>query len=164
MTSAPVVRAAIGLGANLGDPAAALASALEALGRLPESTLVAASPMYRTAPVDAVGPDFVNAVAVLATGLSAHDLLHRLQAVERDWGRVREQRNAPRTLDLDLLLYGSARIDTPGLQVPHPRMHERAFVLVPLLDVWPDVVVPGRGAARDLLVAVQGQGVRPLAR
>jgi 2-amino-4-hydroxy-6-hydroxymethyldihydropteridine diphosphokinase len=162
MTAPPMVRAAIGLGANLGDPAAALAAALTALRRLPASTLVAASPLYRTAPVDAAGPDFLNAVAVLDTRLPADELLQHLQAIEQASGRVREYRNAPRTLDLDLLLYGDETIDMPDLQVPHPRLHERAFVLVPLLDAWPDAVVPGRGAARDLVAGVRRQAIRPL--
>lgn len=160
MSAAPV-RAAIGLGANLGDPAPMLASALDAIGQLAQCRITAVSPLYRTAPVDALGPDFVNAVALVETTLAPAELLAQLQAIELRGGRERPFRNAPRTLDLDLLLYGDARIDTPALRVPHPRMHERAFVLVPLLDVWADATVPGRGAARELLAGVRGQ---PIAR
>jgi 2-amino-4-hydroxy-6-hydroxymethyldihydropteridine diphosphokinase len=159
---AATVRAAIGLGANLGDPAAAISRAVEAIARLPGCTLVAVSPYYRTAPVDATGPDFVNAVALVDTTLPAADLLAGLLAIEQRAGRERPARNAPRTLDLDLLLVGDACLDTPALQLPHPRMHRRAFVLVPLLDVWPDAVVPGRGAARDLLASVRDQPIERL--
>ena len=159
--TAAAVRAAIGLGANLGDPAAAIARAVEAIAHLPGCTLVAVSPSYRTAPVDATGPDFVNAVALVDTTLPAAGLLAQLLAIEQQAGRERPSRNAPRTLDLDLLLYGDARVDTPALQVPHPRMHLRAFVLVPLLDVWPGAVVPGRGPVRELLAQVRDQ---PIAR
>lgn len=160
MTAA--VRAAVGLGANLGDARAAVCAAAAALARLPGVQRCELSPLYRSAPVDAAGPDFVNAVALLETTLPAPELLARLHAIEDAHGRERPYRNAPRRLDLDLLLYGDAVIDVPGLQVPHPRMHARAFVLVPLLDVWPDAVVPGRGAARGLLTAVTDQAIEPL--
>ncbi|MCU0812826.1 MAG: 2-amino-4-hydroxy-6-hydroxymethyldihydropteridine diphosphokinase [Burkholderiaceae bacterium] len=156
------VRAAIGLGANLGDPAAAIARAVDAIARLPGCSLAAVSPYYRTAPVDATGPDFVNAVALVDTTRPPAELLVQLLAIEQQAGRERPSRNAPRTLDLDLLLYGDARVDTPALQVPHPRMHLRAFVLVPLLDVWPDAMVPGKGAVRDLLAQVRDQPIERL--
>ena len=163
MTGTPgPVRAAIGLGANLGDARASVAQAITALRSLPESRCVAVSRLFRTAPVDADGPDFVNAVVLLETSLPALALLAQLQAIERQHGRQRPFRNAPRTLDLDLLLYGSTRIDEPGLQVPHPRMHQRAFVLVPLLDVWPEACVPGRGSAADLLAQLGDQLVEPI--
>lgn len=136
------VTAYVGVGANLGDARAAVLDALEALGHLPRTQVVARSSLYRTAPVDAEGPDFVNAVAALQTDLAAPDLLAALQGLEQRAGRERPWRNAPRTLDLDLLLYGSARIDSPALVVPHPRMAERAFVLVPLAEIAPALVPP----------------------
>ncbi len=133
----PEVRAFVALGANLGDAAATVQRALQILGDTPGLSLVKASSLYRTAPVDATGPDFINAVAEVVTTLTAPDLLEALQAIEAAEGRERPYRNAPRTLDLDVLLYGNARIDSPRLTVPHPRMHERAFVLVPLAEVAP---------------------------
>lgn len=133
----PEVRAFVALGANLGDAAATVQRALQILGDTPGLRLVKASSLYRTAPVDATGPDFINAVAEVVTTLTAPDLLEALQAIEAAEGRERPYRNAPRTLDLDLLLYGDARIDSPRLTVPHPRMFERAFVLVPLAEVAP---------------------------
>ncbi len=156
------VAAYVGLGANLGDPAQALRDALQALRSLPQTTLGAVSSFYCSAPVDAGGDDFVNAVARLDTALDARTLLQGLQAVELSFGRERPFRNAPRTLDLDLLLYGDAVIDEPGLEVPHPRMSTRAFVLLPLLELAPEVRIPGRGAARQFLPAVHGQAIRPL--
>lgn len=138
--SRPEVTAHIALGANLGDPAQALRDALSALGAVPGVRLVCASSLYRTAPVDSSGPDYLNAVAEIATTLTAPALLDALQAIEQQAGRERPYRNAPRTLDLDLLLYGDARIDSSRLTVPHPRMHERAFVLVPLRELAPDRV------------------------
>jgi len=152
----------VGLGANLGDAAAALDAALVALAALPDTRLVASSPRYRTAPVDATGPDYLNAVAALDTDLPAEALLAALHEIELRHGRERPYRNAPRTLDLDLLLHGDARIDSPHLVVPHPRLHERAFVLVPLADLAPDLAVPGRGRVRDLLVAVADQRIERL--
>lgn len=146
----------IGLGANLGDAPAALRGALEAIARWPGSRVVRVSSLYRSAPVDAGGPDYFNAVAEVATPLAAHDLLQALQAIEQAAGRQRPYRNAPRTLDLDVLLYGEGggeRIDTPTLTVPHPRMHERAFVLHPLAEIAPWQVDLGQ------LAAVQWQRV-----
>lgn len=147
----------IGIGANLGDARANVADALARLGALPGTTLVRASACYRTAPVDSSGDDYINAVACIDTGLTAHALLDALQAIELAHGRERPYRNAPRTLDLDLLLYGDERIASATLTVPHPRMHERAFVLVPLLDIAPDIELPGLGPARDHLPGVAGQ-------
>lgn len=135
----PVV-AYIGLGANLGDAQQALQDALQALARTPGIEQVVASDLYRTAPIDATGPDFVNAVAQVHTRLHAMDLLAVLQHIEQAAGRERPYRNAPRTLDLDLLLYGRGHIDSPTLTVPHPRMGERAFVLMPLAALAPDLV------------------------
>lgn len=139
-TGRPEVTAYVALGANLGDAARALRDALHRLDQTPGLRLIQASSLYRTAPVDSSGPDYLNAVAEVATTMSAPDLLHALQAIENAHGRERPYRNAPRTMDLDLLLYGGARIDSPQLTVPHPRMWERAFVLVPLSEVAPDRV------------------------
>lgn len=150
------VHAWIGLGANLGDARAALAGALDAMAQWPGGRVVRVSSLYRSAPVDAGGPDYLNAVAEVATLLSAHDLLQALQAIEQAAGRQRPYRNAPRTLDLDLLLYGDERIDTPALTVPHPRIGERAFVLLPLAEIAPGRVDP------DDLAAVQSQRIERL--
>lgn len=135
----PVV-AYIGLGANLGNTQQALQDALQALAHIPGIEQVVASDFYRSSPIDANGPDFFNAVAQVHTRLHAMDLLVVLQQIEQAAGRQRPYRNAPRTLDLDLLLYGGGHIDSPTLTVPHPRMHERAFVLVPLAALAPGVV------------------------
>lgn len=139
MSPAAAERVFVGLGANLGDAVATVRAAFEALGELPHTACVARSSLYRSAPVDAQGCDYVNAVAQLQTGLSPTALLEALQAIETRFGRQRPYRNAPRTLDLDLLLFGERRIATPQLTVPHPRLHERAFVLVPLAEIAPDL-------------------------
>ena len=152
----------IGLGANLGDARAALAAAVQSLAGLASTELSAVSPTYRSAPIDAAGPDYLNAVVQLRTGLAPEVLLAALQRIEAAHGRERPYRNAPRTLDLDLLLYGDELIDTPLLSVPHPRLHERAFVLLPLADVAPDAIVPGRGAVQSLLPGVAGQRIERL--
>jgi 2-amino-4-hydroxy-6-hydroxymethyldihydropteridine diphosphokinase len=155
------VQAYVGLGANLGDAAQALDGALKALAALPQTALTRTSAIYRTAPIDSHGPDYLNAVAALQTGLAPDELLSHLQRIELAGGRERPYRNAPRTLDLDLLLYGQDCIDTPSLSVPHPRMHERAFVLVPLADVAPaDLVIPGRGRLQGLLAGVSDQRIQ----
>lgn len=132
-----MVAAYIALGANLGAAQQAVTAAVKRLKSLPQTRLVRCSSLYRSAPLDAGGPDFINAVAEVDTTLTAPDLLAHLQALELDAGRERPYRNAPRTLDLDLLLYGEARIDSPALTVPHPRMNERAFVLLPLAEIAP---------------------------
>ena len=134
------VTAHVALGANLGDARATVRDAIAALTLLPQTRLLRASGLYRSAPWEASGPDFINAVAAIETGLDAHELLHALQALELQAGRERPYRNAPRTLDLDLLLYGDAVIDTPELIVPHPRLRERAFVLRPLAEISPALV------------------------
>lgn len=149
----------IGIGANLGDALANVDDALARLRALPGSRLVSHSARYRSAPIDSSGGDYVNAVARVDTTLGAQALLDALHAIEQAHGRERPYRNAPRTLDLDVLLYGDEVIDTATLQVPHPRMLERAFVLVPLLEIAPDVAVPGRGPARRFLDAVTGQAI-----
>ena len=134
------VTAYVGLGSNLGDSAATLQLALQQLDQLPGTTLTRCSSQYRSAPVDACGPDYCNAVAELATRLSAPELLGELQRLEGLAGRARPYRNAPRTLDLDLLLYGDARIDSATLVLPHPRMWQRAFVVLPLAELAPALV------------------------
>ncbi len=156
------VTAYIGVGANLGFAEDAVRNALADLARLPKSEFICASSLYRSSPIDADGPDFINAVVEIATGLSAADLLYALLVIEKVHGRVRTTRNAPRTLDLDLLLYGDAIIDTPELTVPHPRLIERAFTLVPLLELAPDLVLPELGAARNFLPAVDDQDIERL--
>ena len=138
------VTAYVALGANLGKPAQAICDAMVQIGELPGTTLVRHSSLYRSAPVDSSGPDYINAVAEIATCLDALELLSQLQRIELAAGRERPYRNAPRTLDLDVLLYGAARIDSARLQVPHPRMWERAFVLVPLAEIAPGLVPSGR--------------------
>jgi 2-amino-4-hydroxy-6-hydroxymethyldihydropteridine diphosphokinase len=157
----------IGIGANLGDARAAVADAIERLGRSCGVRLLRASSLYRTAPIDAAGDDYVNAVAAIETDLAPHALLVALHAIEQAHGRDRPYRNAPRTLDLDVLLYGDQVInDAPTLLVPHPRMHERAFVLVPLAelarDLDPQLFIPGRGPLATLLLGVTGQAVERL--
>ncbi|MDQ1834381.1 2-amino-4-hydroxy-6-hydroxymethyldihydropteridine diphosphokinase [Massilia scottii] len=152
----------VGIGANLGDARANVADALGRLAALDGSRLLAQSSAWRTAPIDSSGDDYINAVACIDTDLSAQALLAALQAIELAHGRERPYRNAPRTLDLDILLYNDERIDTASLQVPHPRMIERAFVLVPLLEIAPDIEVPGSGPARDYLAAVAGQAIERL--
>ncbi len=134
------VSAWIGLGANLGDRQAALRAALSAIGALPGTRVQRVSSLYGSAPVDAGGPDYLNAVVQLGTSLVPHALLAQLQAIEQAGGRERPYRNAPRTLDLDILRYGDQVINTPTLTLPHPRLHERAFVLYPLAELAPELV------------------------
>ena len=154
----------IGLGSNLGEPEARLRQALAALAALPQTQLVAASSLYRSAPVGfADQPDFINAVARLATGLAPQALLAALLGIEQRFGRERSFRNAPRTLDLDLLLYDAQSIAEPGLAVPHPRMHQRAFVLAPLLEIAPDCIIPGVGPAADWLARCGDQDIHRIA-
>jgi 2-amino-4-hydroxy-6-hydroxymethyldihydropteridine diphosphokinase len=158
-----VTKAFIALGANLGDPEAQVRRAMTALTSIPETRLLAASSLYRSAPVG-VGeqPEFINAVAEIETELGARALLDELLAIEARFGRRRDFPGAPRTLDLDLLLYGNQVIAEPELVVPHPRMHERAFVLAPLVEIAPDAVVPGKGAVAALLADCKDQRVEKL--
>jgi 2-amino-4-hydroxy-6-hydroxymethyldihydropteridine diphosphokinase len=149
----PEVLAYVGLGANLGDAPQAVRDAVAALAATPGVSLVQASSLYRSAPVDAAGPDYINAVACISTTLTAPALLRALQTIEDTAGRERPYRNAPRTLDLDLLLYGDALIASPQLTVPHPRMRERAFVLVPLREIAKDLV------QEEILQGLSGQTV-----
>lgn len=142
----------IGLGSNLDNPAAQLESALTELGRLPDTGVLACSSFYRSAPVGYLDqPDFCNAVAKISTALAPRRLLQCLLDIEQAHGRARTFRNAPRTLDLDILLYGDFRLDEPGLCIPHPQMQHRAFVLMPLLEIAPETVIPGQGSVTDLL-------------
>jgi 2-amino-4-hydroxy-6-hydroxymethyldihydropteridine diphosphokinase len=156
----PAVTAFVGLGANLGDPRSQVRRAVAALGSYPATRVLAASSLYRSAPIGVRDqPEFVNAVVKIETGLSAQALLGELLATETRFGRRREFPGAPRTLDLDLLLYGDQVIADPHLAVPHPRMHERAFVLAPLVEIAPDAAIPGRGPAAMLLAACKDQKI-----
>ncbi|MDO8930787.1 MAG: 2-amino-4-hydroxy-6-hydroxymethyldihydropteridine diphosphokinase [Rhodocyclaceae bacterium] len=150
----------IALGANLGNPIITVKSAIADLDCIADSRRVATSSLYHTAPVGLKNqPDFINAVVALETGLAPQALLEQLFAIEFQFGRQRSVRNAPRTLDLDLLLYGDAVLDTPTLTLPHPRMHERAFVLAPLAEIAPRGVIPGRGVVADLLATCADQTI-----
>ena len=152
----PVI-AFVALGANLGDAQAVVLSAVDAVARLPDTQLVAASPLYRTAPVDSSGGDYINAAVKISTRLPAYALLQELQKLELDAGRQRPYRNAPRTLDLDVLLYGDSTIQSELLTVPHPRMWQRAFVLAPLQDIAPERVSQAqRHAVSDQMIECLG--------
>jgi 2-amino-4-hydroxy-6-hydroxymethyldihydropteridine diphosphokinase len=157
------MQAWIGLGGNLGDAVATLHAALQELDGLPQTRLVRASKFYRT-PAWGVAeqPDFINAVALLDTRLPPRDLLDALLDIERSFGRERHrsERWGPRVLDLDLLLYDSAVIDEPGLCVPHPHLHERAFALLPLVEITPDAFIPGVGPAGDALRALDSSAIQ----
>ncbi|WP_425612863.1 2-amino-4-hydroxy-6-hydroxymethyldihydropteridine diphosphokinase [Xanthomonas rydalmerensis] len=161
------VQACIGLGGNLGDAAATLRAALAALDTLPQTRLLRASQLYRS---PAWGredqPDFINAAALVATTLPAPALLQSLLDLESRHGRQRlpGERWGPRTLDLDLLLYAEAVIDLPGLQVPHPFLHERAFVLLPLAEIAAEAIVPGHGTVRDVRDRIETGGIVPIGR
>jgi len=154
-------RAWVGLGGNVGDAVATVRAAIEALDRIPATRLLRHSRLYRT---PAWGfeaqADFINAVALLDTSLGARELLDHVLDIERSFGRERRERWGPRILDLDLLLYGEAVIAEPGLHVPHPHLHQRAFALLPLLDVTPEAVIPGLGRARDALSALACEGIQ----
>jgi 2-amino-4-hydroxy-6-hydroxymethyldihydropteridine diphosphokinase len=155
-----VTTAYVGIGSNLKDPRAQVLQAFDELDGLPHTRLVKKSSLYRTAPMGhAAQPDFINAVAQLETGLPAERLLAELQALEALHGRERSFPNAPRTLDLDVLLFGNAVLDTPSLKLPHPRMHERAFVLKPLVEIFAAASIPGRGPAAALLASCKNQEV-----
>ena len=148
------------LGGNLDDPAARIRSALLALAALPQTRLLRQSSLYRNPPEGGADqPEYVNAVARIETHAGPRALLDRLLGIERAHGRVRDYPNAPRTLDLDILLYGNRVVAEPGLAIPHPRMHERAFVLVPLAEIEPDAMVPGKGRVADLLRKVDAGGL-----
>ncbi len=154
----------IGLGSNLEQPEDKVRAGIAALGRLPQTRLAAASSLYRSAPLGLVEqPDFINAAAKIETELAPRPLLAALLDIEARFGRKRSVANAARTLDLDLLLYDDAIIDAPGLAVPHPRMHERAFVLAPLVEIAPQCAIPGKGPAAQFLAHCRDQVVARLA-
>jgi 2-amino-4-hydroxy-6-hydroxymethyldihydropteridine diphosphokinase len=155
----------VGLGANLGDAAATVRDALRELDGIAQTRLLRASGLYRSRAWGMQAqPDFINAVAMLESRLPARALLDELLAIERAHGRERaaEVRWGPRTLDLDLLLHGEAVIDEPGLRVPHPHLHERAFALLPLVAIAPDAVIPGLGLARDIAAVMADDGIQAL--
>lgn len=162
MTGRQII-AYIGIGSNLGDAAGNVRQALLALEQLPASRVTGQSSLFRTAPVDADGDDYINAVARVATDLSAEELLPALLTLEKNFGRERSYLNAPRTLDLDLLLYGDQVIASPALTVPHPRMTTRAFVLIPLLQIDPFIHIPGQGAAHQFVPGVADQAIQKFA-
>ena len=155
-------RAFVGLGANLGDAAATVAAAMQDLDRLPHTSLVARSSLYRSAPHQASGPDYINAVVELRTGLAPLALLLALQNIEEHHGRARTYHHAPRTLDLDLLMVGDEVLNTPELTLPHPRLHLRAFVLRPLMEIAPGLVVPGLGPIAPWLKLAADQPIEVL--
>ncbi len=158
------MRTFIALGSNLQNPAAQVRAAAADLARLPGTGLTRCSSLYRTAPVGLTDqPDFINAVCQVETTLTAPGLMQTLLDIEHAHGRVRDIPGGPRTLDLDLLLYGDLACQDPGLTLPHPRLHERAFVLYPLHEIAPDLVVPGRGRIEDLLAGCGGQDIERLA-
>ena len=152
----------VGIGANLGDAQQTVLAAIAAMAALAGTRVDAFSSLFVSAPVDASGNDFINAVARLETELPAQPLLDHLQHIELAFGRERPFRNAPRTLDLDLLIYDQLQMSSDTLQLPHPRMSDRAFVLLPLLELAPDICIPGKGAARDYLPAVSSQKIERL--
>ena len=158
------VTAAIALGANLGDCGAALRTVTQEIAALPQTKVTAQASFYRTAPIESSGPDYLNTVLLVATTLAPRELLHHLQRLELKHGRVRPAGviNAPRTMDLDVLTYGDLQSKDPELTLPHPRMHLRAFVLVPLVEIAPDFVIPGKGRAADFLPAVADQRIEKL--
>lgn len=158
------VTAFIALGANLQDPQRQIAAGFAELAALPHTRVLRRSSLFRSAPVGyADQPDFINAVACIETALGPQELLAALLAIERRHGRVREFPNAPRTLDLDIALYGDLALHEHGLTIPHPRMHERAFVMVPLAEIAPDCVVPGRGRVSELMAGVDAGSVHRVA-
>jgi 2-amino-4-hydroxy-6-hydroxymethyldihydropteridine diphosphokinase len=156
------VVAYIGIGANLGDARASVQQALAGLAQLPATELLRQSALYRSAPFEADGDDYINAVAAISTALPPLQLLTALQAIEQAFGRQRPYFHAPRTLDLDLLLYGDQCIATPALTVPHPGITLRAFVLLPLLEIAPSLMIPATGPAQQFAAALSGQRIERL--
>jgi 2-amino-4-hydroxy-6-hydroxymethyldihydropteridine diphosphokinase len=151
----------VALGANLGDAEGSLRAVMSELSKLPGVRLLKSSSLYRTAPVGLKNqPDFINAAVILESDWSAAEMLAALFSIEQRFGRQRSVPNAPRTLDLDLLLYGDESSDDPALTLPHPRMHERAFVLAPLAEIAPGLVIPGKGTVTDLLAQCEDQRIQ----
>lgn len=164
-----MIRCYVALGSNLGNPVQTIEEAIDAMAALRGSLLKAISSLYRTAPVGISDklrhqPDFINAVVALDTRLGPRELLGELFALEARFGRERSVKNAPRTLDLDLLLYGDTVQGDPEVTLPHPRMHERAFVLAPLAEIAPNLTVPGHGPVADLLATCADQRIHPISR
>ena len=154
-------RVVLAVGANLGDRLGTLQGCVEAIGRLPDTDVLAISPVYETTPVGGPAqPDYLNAVLIAATGLGSRDLLEAAHRIEAEFGRVRAERFGPRTLDIDIISYAAQLSSDPVLTLPHPRGHERAFVLVPWHDVDADATVPGRGPVQDLLAGLDVGGIR----
>lgn len=157
------LRAYVGLGSNLDDPASQLRAAIHVLDAIAQTRVRRSSRLYRTPPWGRTDqPEFVNAVAELETALTPQALLSALQVIERAAGRERTERWGPRVLDLDLLLHGETMVDIPGLRLPHPHLHERAFVLLPLSELAPDLRIPGHGQVRTLLAAVDCAGIEAI--
>jgi 2-amino-4-hydroxy-6-hydroxymethyldihydropteridine diphosphokinase len=157
-------RAFIALGSNLQDPAAQVSSALREIAELPGTRLLRHSSLYRTAPVGYDNqPDFINAAAEVSTTQQPLALLRALLGLEARHGRERPFANAPRVLDLDLLIYDDQVMQTPELTLPHPRLYERGFVLFPLAEIAPDLDIPGKGRVSDLISACQDQGMEKMA-
>jgi len=152
----PTVQAFVAIGANLGDAQAAVRAAMDAIGTIERTTVTARSSLYQSAPIESSGPDYINAVVAVRTGLTAEAFLAELQLLEEQAGRERPFPNAPRTLDLDLLMHGNSIKDTPALTLPHPRMRDRAFVIKPLAEIAPDKV------PRAALARVSGQTIQRL--
>ena len=153
----------VALGANLGDPTATIRAAFGALANLPESRVKQCSSLYRTAPIGHTEqPEFINAIAALETTLAPEALLDALLDIENRFGRIRAEKNGPRMLDLDLLIYSDQQLNLPRLTLPHPRLHLRAFVLYPLAELAPDLTLPGRGTLTAWLPAVANQGIARL--
>ena len=159
----PTSTAYVGIGANLGDAQASMLQAFDALAALPGTRVTQRSSLFHTAPVDADGDDYLNAVACIETTLAPAALLEALLDIERQHGRLRTFRNAPRPLDLDILLYGQQCLDTPALTIPHPRLTQRAFALIPLLQLAPMITIPGQGPAHAFAPGVAGQRIRKMA-
>lgn len=156
-------RVFVALGSNLSNPVWQVQSAFREIDDIPDVALARVSSLYRTIPVGIIDqPPFINAVAMIETTLSPHTLLRHLHGIEESHGRIRGERNGPRTLDLDLLMFNDWQIDDEHLTTPHPRMHTRAFVLVPLLEIDPEVEIPRIGRAADCLAAIDTQGVSRL--
>lgn len=158
--AAESVTAFIGIGANLGDTREQVQRAILGIGKLSHTSLQAQSSLFQTSPLDADGDDYINAVVCVSTQLKAHALLQCLQQIEQDFDRQRPYPNAPRTLDLDLLLYGQLSVSDNQLVLPHPRMTQRAFVLIPLLQIDPFIVIPGAGPAHQFVPQVAGQVIK----
>ena len=152
----------IGMGSNLATPEEQLRSAIQALAQLPGTQLAGVSAFYQSDSLLPGPPRYTNAVAALDSHLAPMDLLNALQAIENDQGRERLERWGPRTLDLDLLLHADQVIDEPGLRLPHPHLHERAFALVPLLEIAPDILIPGHGTAQAALEALETAAIEPI--